>query len=353
MRNRAPSERLRPAPTSILTFALPAALLLASCDTRLPTAPEDGSELDADGKPRRTTYSVQATAYRGGPAGSQTVLGYNATLPEHGGLVDSAVTNADVDGVFRAGSMHASIMGQGDRAEAFAGGGPLWFGSGGDTITVDLVVMRATAVWSRSGARLSGSSEFTRLVVNGVAVTVTGRRNQIVPLRGGTLVLNEQSSPASPTGGIEVTALHIVLDDGSDHVICSGQANISGKKPPCDGKEYVTGGGWIQLQGGRGIFTINAGNRYKRPWAQLYFREDWPGGMTLRADGPAIFIVTSENQRRVAGLCDIDGRTEWYHLELTNGGDTGRFDIFSLQTSTSASGYLQDGNIWFHRADCR
>ena len=80
----------------------------------------------------------------------------------------------------------------------------------------------ARAIATEGGTPL-GRSEIDALSVNGMAVYVSGAPNQVVPLLGGRLVLNEQT--ASPTG-TTVNALHLVVDGIADLAIASAKAGI-------------------------------------------------------------------------------------------------------------------------------
>jgi hypothetical protein len=76
-------------------------------------------------------------------------------------------------------------------------------------VTADVISSSAESDCSGSGSSTSfGSSVVTNLVVNGSPITVTGNPNQIVPIPGGELVINQQI-PLSD--GIEVIALHVAV----------------------------------------------------------------------------------------------------------------------------------------------
>jgi len=90
----------------------------------------------------------------------------------------------------------------------------------GNSVSAAFVMARAIAT---EGGTPIGMSEIDALSVNGMAVYVSGAPNQVVPLLGGRLVLNEQT--ASPTG-TTVNALHLVVDGIADLAIASAKAGI-------------------------------------------------------------------------------------------------------------------------------
>lgn len=85
----------------------------------------------------------------------------------------------------------------------------------GSTITGEFALARVIAAKGSARAR---TSSVKGLAINGVAIDVTGRANQIITIPGGTIVINEQ------TGDV-VNALHIIIDGEADVVIASASAN--------------------------------------------------------------------------------------------------------------------------------
>jgi hypothetical protein len=73
------------------------------------------------------------------------------------------------------------------------------------------------------GGAAAGRSDIEGLVINGAAVAATGAANQVVPILGGRIILNEQRTTAD---GLVVNALRIVVDGLADVVIASAAAGL-------------------------------------------------------------------------------------------------------------------------------
>ncbi|MGH8373247.1 MAG: choice-of-anchor P family protein [Gammaproteobacteria bacterium] len=90
---------------------------------------------------------------------------------------------------------------------------------GGDTIGLAFAMARASAP---TGAAAQGYSEIDDLLVNGSLISVSGDSNQVVPLPGGKIILNEQH--VSSTGTMVVNAIHIIIYGVGDVVIGTATA---------------------------------------------------------------------------------------------------------------------------------
>lgn len=108
--------------------------------------------------------------------------------------------------------MHASAIGAGafTHSEALVGGVNLT--AGVYMVSADLAMSRANADNQRGLVMLDAGSHVDGLLLNGLPVKVTEEPNQVIPLAGGQLVLNEQSSSTSGAmKSIAVTALHVTV----------------------------------------------------------------------------------------------------------------------------------------------
>jgi hypothetical protein len=75
------------------------------------------------------------------------------------------------------------------------------------------------------GAPSSGRSYIDNLAINGVPIVVTGNPNQTIPIPGGQVVINEQTT--SQNGTTVVNALHVTVNGVADVVISAARVGIS------------------------------------------------------------------------------------------------------------------------------
>jgi hypothetical protein len=121
----------------------------------------------------------------------------------------------------------------------------------------------------------------------------------------------------------------------------------------CEGaKDFVTGGGWIAVNdaGDHANFGVGGGIRRGHFWGHLLYI-DHSTGMKVKGTGVTGYEVVDETTRRITGECRIDGEDGFtYEVEVSDRGEPGRDDTFSIKLSTgySASGALDGGNIQLH-----
>src|SRR5207245_2168744 len=121
----------------------------------------------------------------------------------------------------------------------------------------DFVRARATATCN--GA--SGESEIVKLRVAGQSVDVKTAPNQVFTVTGVlTLVVNEQTDRSHDgTFDMTVNALHLTLATGEEVIVSHAHSDIRcGGVSPVP-KDFVTGGGFISVQGGSANFGFVAG----------------------------------------------------------------------------------------------
>jgi hypothetical protein len=147
-------------------------------------------------------------------------------------------------------------------------------------LTAASISANATANLSSSGVTVSGSSQITGLVVDGVTVAVTGAANQTISFDGFTVELNEQSSTS---GAITVTALQVSEQGCMNALIVTASADIGSASsgcPPCVDPELglgVAGSGCTVLELGPSQVSINGpaggilGNVYIAPGGSANF----------------------------------------------------------------------------------
>ena len=167
------------------------------------------------------TVSGYATVVQG------SVLGTSGSFADTGPLADSSdAREASLDtlslpSLLSGEALHAAAIGWPDQAYSEASLGSLAMTVAGNGIAADFIMARALAVLGSPG---TGTSGIDGLSINGAPVAVSGAPNQVIPILGGRVILNEQQASAS---GIVVNAVHVIVDGIADVVVASATAGIS------------------------------------------------------------------------------------------------------------------------------
>lgn len=347
------------------TFIALAAAVLAGCE--MATAPHGtpGSPaFSASSTP--TTYSGRATVVEATVLDLPTIrLSDTGPLPASGGALETTLLTLSVPSDQTLGVLaldaeagHAATVAQGDRSRAEASVAELSLTVSGNTIGAGFLMSRAEAVCQAGTAAVSGSSEIARLVINGQEIVVTGAPNQTVELPNGHVVINEQYPSASgDRGDITVTALHVTTTDPltgerlADVVIARSHADITCGHCNDTGHDFVTGGGWITAPSGkRGTFAVAGGLRNDALWGHLTYIDHGPGGPRVKGLDVTSYVVIDATTRAITGTAEIDGASGTYEVVVSDWGEPGRDDTFTLKLSNgyTASGRLVGGNIQLH-----
>jgi len=173
------------------------------------------------------TAGAAQTAIGHARAVQTTVLGSTTVLSDTGALSgsDDALQASQVTGavpsVLTAEALHATTIGGPDQAASEASLAALRLTVAGYGISAGFVMARAAAIL---GGGSAGDIAIDGLSINGAPITVTGQPNQMIPLLGGRVVINEQQ-PMFPSG-MAVNALHVVIDGVADVVVASATAGI-------------------------------------------------------------------------------------------------------------------------------
>jgi len=173
------------------------------------------------------TAGAAQTAIGQARAVQTTILGSTTVLSDTGALSgsDDALQASQVTGavpsVLTAEALHATTIGGPDQAAAEASLAALRLTVAGYGISAGFVMARAAAIL---GGGSAGDTAIDGLSINGAPITVTGQPNQMIPLLGGRVVINEQQ-PMFPSG-MAVNALHVVIDGVADVVVASATAGI-------------------------------------------------------------------------------------------------------------------------------
>jgi len=348
------------------TFLAIATAMLAGCD--MATAPHGTSESPAFATSSTpTTYSGRATVVEANVLNLPTIdLSDTGPLPSSGGALKATLLAVSIPSDQTAGVLgldavagHAATVGQGDRSRAEASVAQLGLTVSGNSIAAGFLMSRAAAVCQAGNAVISGSSEITRLVINGQEILVTGAPNQTVTLPNGQIVINEQSTSGSgERGDITVTALHVTTRNPltgaplADVVIARSHADITCGICNDAGNDFLTGGGWITgtPSGTRANFAVAGGFKNGALWGHLTYIDHGSGGPKVKGTGVTSYDVVDATTRVIRGTAEIDGQDGTYKVVVSDRGEPGRDDTFTLELSTGygASGTLVGGNIQLH-----
>lgn len=298
-----------------------------------------------------TQFSGQATGVQATVLGLQPItLSDTGPLPAGGDALESSLLAASVPGLLTANVLHSTTVGQGDRSRSEASLANLNLTAGGNTIGADFLMARATAVCDANGSSsVSGSSEVASLVINGQPIAVTGQPNQTIGLPGGgSVIINEQTADSN---SMTVNALHVKVPGVADVIIASAHADVKCAKPACDSaKDFVTGGGWIVTPGGfKGTFAVAGGIKNGGFWGHLHYM-DHGTGMKVKGTGITAYTIVDGTVRHIEGTCEINGVPGTYKVDVSDLGEPGRNDTFSITLSNgyTAAGQLAGGNIQIH-----
>jgi hypothetical protein len=301
------------------------------------------------------TFSGEATVLRATVLGNTVVVSDTGALPSSGGSLQASLLTVNVPGLATAEVAHATTIGQGNHSDSEASVANLTVTAAGNTITADLLMASAEAKCSNGAASVTGGADIVGLAVNGQAISVSGQPNQTVSLPVGQIIINQQSSSVSGnTGKITVNALHVIIPGVGEVVVSSAEADITCKAPECTGRDFVTGGGFITgtPSGAKGNFGVGGGIKNDGSlWGHLEYIDHGPNGPKVHGTGVTKYVVLSTNTREIDGIAQVNGQDGFtYKVVVTDNGEPGTNDFFSIQLSTgySAGGKLGGGNIKIH-----
>jgi hypothetical protein len=322
---------------------------------------------------RQTTFSGQAvvvniTNLLHGPP--TVVIGDTGRLPSAGGTRRVEINGTNVQDFLRIDMATASTTAGGHQSvshvsiQDFA---LMILATNGTTHTVsfDSLEVSATAECDASGnASVNASTTITGLMLDGMAVNVTGEANQRIDYDGGFIMINVRSSTVnSDSGEITIAGLYIHNDGCMDGPVGLAHADIRcGTTPPAiDCSDRVTGGGFIfgTPSRERANFGIGGGIQNGRLWGHLNYI-DHDTGMHVKATSVTGYEVVDADTRMIKYNVTIDGAVGTATVLATDTGEPGRDDILVIELSNGymASGDLGGsepggGNIQLHKAKCR
>ena len=325
-------------PTSVLGMSLLIAVLLV-----MPIAVADGT---------RTTFSGRAFGVFVHTAFLNLKFADTGDLPAEGGEIDATVLTVNTD-VARADVLLSITMGFDHRAQSDAAVADVTLLPGSPN-QITAVFVSAKSVATCNG--VSGSSELVNLMVGTTAIVVGTAPNQEVNVPGVLrLVINEQIDTSNGrTSSITVNALHLTLFTGDEVIVSSAHSDItcgsSGNPVP---KDFMTGGGFIEVNGGKANFGFVAGLKPGKTTigGQLNYL-DHASGLKVKAETITAYDGTGSTTRRFSGDATVNGAAGYtFTVIASDVAEPGRgADTFSISLSNGyrASGTLAGGNIQLH-----
>ncbi len=302
------------------------------------------------------------------PATGTTIRAATGDLPAGGGGVGAALLVGDIPSsltggavALAAGTLHSSAVGlDATNVEASMANANLTIS--GNQISADFLMARSAASCG-PGPSVAGSSQLQNLVINGQTITVTGAPNQTVQLPNGTATINEQSSSVvGSSGALAVIALHVTTRDPltgqqlADAMLATVDAQIDCQAGSGPAGEFTTGGGWIPVAGGKATFGVQGGIQNGLPTGHLVYHDH---AIDFRVESTSITSFSSVGcQSTIEGNGNSNqGSPVHFVVTVTDGGEPGTNDTFSIQVTDSAPPYaagdtLGGGNIQVHRQTC-
>ena len=304
-----------------------------------------------------TTYGGQAAAAVVTPSGgSSSSLAATGALASAGGAMNASLDADSIPGLLGAQSLQSSVVGQGSSSSSSASVTNVTILVGTHTIIAAFVGTEAAAVCSNHLPQLSGSTNVMGLLVDGLPVTVTGDVGQTVALTGGgQLIINQQIITSN---AMTVNGLHVTLNGGADVIVAQSMASITcGTTCPSPQGDFVTGGGWVAVSGGKATFGFEAGQvGSNAPTGEIEFN-DHVSGLRMHSSAITGYTVVDATTRKITGNTTVNGAAATFTLTVTDNGEPGRNDTFDLMLSTGyqATGTLGGGNMQVHTPaqDCQ
>jgi len=292
-------------------------------------------------------FSGRATAVSVHTSLADLVFADTGELPSSGGESDATVLTV-TSSLVQAEVLLSVTMGFDSQASSAAA-------------VADLVLLpgtpnQITADFVRSDTKVtctsvSASSEIVNLRLLGSTIVVTGEANQVVTIPGvATLMINSVSTSQGSTNTATAVALDLKLFTGDEVKVSFAHSDITcgTLPPPKVKKDFMTGGGFIIVNGAHANFGFVAGFK--------------PGKTTV--SGQLNYIDHSSSNhvksttvtaysgsgacRTFSGPGTVNGQSVNFTVNACDNAEPGNgSDTFGIQLSNgySASGILAGGNI--------
>ena len=320
-----------------------------------------------------TTYSGDATAvditlntFLLGE--TKIVLSDTGQLDASGGMIEKGLSEQLQTGLVDLGVsiLSTSVTGSGDLTHANATVVGLDL-SVADALTISASVLQADSSTQCLSGDVSaeGASHIAQLVINGHDIMISGAPNQTVNIPGvASIIINEQIFAGNT---VETNALHVkvlnddepvlgLLDLGLDHLL-SAEVIISHTKAGitcgdtfvCPVKDFVTGGGQLEVAGGKLSFGMVGGLKPNGLSGHLNVVDHRSGGPHIKGSSVSEYTVIDEVTRELVYGCSGTGDGTCT-VTVADRGEPGVNDSFAIQSGVySEAGTIARGNIQLHQ----
>lgn len=297
-----------------------------------------------------TTYSGRAIAVSVHiPSLADLAIADTGDLPPSGGDNDATVLTVN-NQLVQAEVLLSVTMGFDNAASSTAAIADLVLLPGSQNqITADFVKSDTTVTCNSASA----SSEIVGLQIAGSTIVVTGSPNQVVNTPVGTLTINSQSTSQGSTNSATAIALDLLLLNGDEIKVSFAHSDIAcGSIPtPTVTKDFMTGGGFIVVNGVKDTFGFVAGFKpgETSPSGHLNYIDHQSGDhiQSISVDS----YTGSGVCRTFSGPGTDNGQQTNYSVRACDNADPGNgSDTFEMQLSNNyqPSGTLGGGNIKLH-----
>jgi hypothetical protein len=212
----------------------------------------------------------------------------------------------------------------------------------------------ATARCVNGAATYSGGSDIALLSItalgNAVTVPLAAPPNTSIVIPNlATIWINHQYMS---NGRFVVNALEVHVGGAlaglttADVVVSHAEAGIScgPSVPPCAVLDFVTGGGWISVNGDRGTFGLVGGQKPNGLQGHLNYIDHGTG---QHITGDTVTSYSGTGTSRTLTFTNSSG--DQIRVTVADNGEPGTNDTFSISSgSYSAGGTLVHGNIQLH-----
>ncbi|MDX1804010.1 MAG: choice-of-anchor P family protein [Alcanivorax sp.] len=346
-------------------FLLATVILMASPVTQAKGPPAGKGGGGGGGSVTTTQYSGSATALN--VSLDTALLGHTSVvlsdagmLDAGGGIQENSLVTVNQSGLVtvQATILGASTVGSGDLAHSQATIVGLHVNVLG-LLDISATVLQSNAQMqcTADGSVPTGSSVLAGLSINGQSINISGQPNQGINIDGiASIVVNEQITDAN---AITVNALHVKLLDSTlltglvsaDVVVSHAVAGIlCGDTANCPVKDFITGGGRLQLDGGTLSFGMVGG--LKANGLSGHFNA------VDHRDGTHITAHTLNDYQSVDSVTrqltyDCNGVNSPCVITASDRGEPGSNDELTIDSSDYyANSRLIGGNLQLHTPNC-
>lgn len=228
-------------------------------------------------------------------------------------------------------------------------------------IGADVLQSNAIATCASGTASYTAKSTVLGLVINGKTYLANGSPNQTITLPNlATIIINEQDTV---NGRKFVNALHVIVNGAlaglvkADVVVSHADVGITcgtTTTPNCPVQDFVTGGGYVMMNGAKANFGFVGGLKPNGLQGHLQFNDKSATGPRISGKTVTSYSGTGLARQVVYG-CTVNGTASTCTMNVTDNGEPGTSDLFGLSTSggyATGSQVISGGNIQLHKPSC-